>query len=61
MIVFVNPGIRIYFDVSDDEEPYGITRMNLVKLTDYLDSALASYVRGHCMVVDGGRIAGVPC
>ena len=108
------------FDVIADEGPYGITKMNLVKLTAYLAkelaetgvrvnaiapgwvrtpmieeywsdpeflkqakegiplgriaepeeianvvlflvSELASYVHGHCMVVDGGRIAGVPC
>ena len=61
MIVFVNPGIRFYFDVIADEGPYGITRMNLVKLTAYLARKLASYVHGHCMAVDGGHIAGVPC
>lgn len=108
------------FDVIADEGPYGISKMNLVKLTAYLAkelaetgvrvnaiapgwvrtpmieeywsdpeflkqakegiplgriaepeeianvvlflvSELASYVHGHCMVVDGGRIAGVPC
>ena len=108
------------FDVIADEGPYGISKMNLVKLTAYLAkelsetgirinaiapgwvrtpmieeywsdpeflkeakegiplgriaepeeianvvlflaSDLASYVHGHCMVVDGGRIAGVPC
>ena len=27
----------------------------------FLSSNLASYVHGHCMIVDGGRIAGVPC
>ena len=27
----------------------------------FLVSELASYVHGHCMIVDGGRIAGVPC
>ncbi|MDE0511142.1 MAG: SDR family NAD(P)-dependent oxidoreductase [Gammaproteobacteria bacterium] len=108
------------FDVIADEGPYGISKMNLVKLTAYLArelsetgirinaiapgwvrtpmieeywsdpeflkeakegiplgriaepeeianvvlflvSELASYVHGHCMIVDGGRIAGVPC
>ena len=108
------------FDVIANEGPYGISKMNLVKLTAYLAkeltetgvrvnaiapgwvrtpmieeywsdpeflkeakagiplgriaepeeianvvlflvSELASYVHGHCMVVDGGRIAGVPC
>jgi len=27
----------------------------------FLASNLASYVHGHCIIVDGGRIAGVPC
>ena len=108
------------FDLIADEGPYGISKMNLVKLTAYLArelsetgirinaiapgwvrtpmieeywsdpeflkeakegiplgriaepeeianvvlflvSELASYVHGHCMIVDGGRIAGVPC
>ena len=30
-------------------------------MTDTTNTELASYVHGHCMVVDGGRIAGVPC